>query len=284
VYIAINAFADQFRGKLQRNYQDRVHKELIALERESREGDDATADSDESDFISIFAASIVTEAARLNSAVASGKAYVDIGANLTTSRLTSYGFLSEAQIAGVRKWQRTAVLDDRTCEFCRGLHGRIFKVPNAIAKLQEQLLQLGQGDEAMANMPFPSQSLKKLQGGLSTDAVEQGGLQLPPSHPLCRCTMVRVGNVPPTQVFMPGPLIRAPRGSQALAASIKKPGGGVTSVAAPALDDAAAELAAAEGITEVEALLSLEDEAVERSVRAGGILGSVLSDAEDLNR
>jgi len=284
VHAGIASFSDQFRGKLQRTYQERVHKELVKLERESREGDDVTADSDESDFVSIFAADIATEAARLNAAVASGKTYVDIGANMTTSRLTSYGYLSESMSAGVTQFQRTAVLDDRTCAFCRALHGRIFKVPNALAQLQAQLLQLGQGDGAMEGTPFPVQSLKKLQAGMSADDVQDQGLALPPSHPLCRCTMVRIGNVPTKEIFSPGPIIKAPVGSQALAASLRRRGGGVTSVAAPALDDAAAELAAAEGITEVEALLALEDEALERSTRTGGLIGSALSAEEDINR
>lgn len=281
---AISGFADQFRGKLLRTYQDRVHRELIKLERESREGDDVGADSDESEFVSIFAADIATEAARLNSAVASGKAYVDIGANMTTSRLTSYGYLSESMIAGVQQFQRTAVLDDGTCAFCRALHGRIFKVPNALQQLQDQLLKLGEGGDALSGTPFPVQSLKKLQGGMDADAVQEQGLALPPSHPLCRCTMVRVGNVPKKELFNEGRIIRAPIGSRALAASLRRPGGGVTSVAAPVLDDAAAELAAAEGISEVEALLLLEDEALERSTRAGVITGSILSDEGDLNR
>ena len=65
----------------------------------------------------------------LNDAVVNGgKVAADLGAQLTTSRLVSLGFLSEAQKLGVSKYQVDEVLDDRTCPVCEYMNGKTFDV------------------------------------------------------------------------------------------------------------------------------------------------------------
>ena len=63
-------------------------------------------------------------ALKLNSAVSGGtQAVVDINANLTTSRMISYGFISEQITRNVETFQISEVLDKRTCPVCEGMHG-----------------------------------------------------------------------------------------------------------------------------------------------------------------
>ena len=47
----------------------------------------------------------------------------DIGANLTTSRLASYGFLAEASGDGVTTYKISSVNDDNVCPVCDALDG-----------------------------------------------------------------------------------------------------------------------------------------------------------------
>jgi len=62
--------------------------------------------------------------ALLRATVGDGRATFDIQANLTTSRLISYGFLAEATARGITTYQVSEVLDTRTCPVCQYMHGK----------------------------------------------------------------------------------------------------------------------------------------------------------------
>ena len=97
-----------------------------------------------------------------------GKMLVDIGANLTTSRLISYGFLAQAQASNEVEYQINEVeyqinevLDDLICPFCRRMHGRVFKVAKAATFMDTVLRQ--QDVEALKSLaPFPKQDKASL--------------------------------------------------------------------------------------------------------------------------
>lgn len=142
----------------------------------------------------------------LNKAVlGNGRMMASIAANLTTSRLVSYGFLAQAKVKGISTYQLQAVLDRRTSQVCRRLHGRTFKVDLAFQHL-EQVLQITNPEELKTMAPFVKgnkdtlHELEKL-----TDAqLAARGVMVPPFHPGCRTLLVKRGTVSTTEtVFEP---------------------------------------------------------------------------------
>ncbi|MEJ6846736.1 ADP-ribosyltransferase [Sinorhizobium fredii] len=134
---------------------------------------------------------------RLNAAVlGTGRAVVDIGANLTTSRLVTLGFLSEAMVHEIDTYQVNEVLDDRICPVCRYMHGKTFDVVHEHGRV---LAALGTMDpkELKSSAPWPGQSrdgLKKLYD-MSAQELQSAGYGSPPYHPLCRGVLVLAGTV-----------------------------------------------------------------------------------------
>ncbi len=130
-----------------------------------------------------------------------GKGLVDAGANLTTSRLMAYGFLSESRSRGFLTYQVTEVLDGRTCPVCRGMHGKIFRAAPALERLERTLLTTDPMQLKTMN-PFPSQAAKgiKLLAGLTNTEMERRGWNTPPYHPSCRGVLVKRGTVPKGEI------------------------------------------------------------------------------------
>lgn len=129
----------------------------------------------------------------LNLAVAEGKALIDIGANVLTSRMVSYGFLVEATEQGLETYQITAVLDTSTCPVCKGMNGRVFKVDSSLSRLDIAVRTLDP-NELKGLTPWPSQSKTSLAelATLSNAQLQERGYGIPPFHPRCRCTLMRV--------------------------------------------------------------------------------------------
>lgn len=133
----------------------------------------------------------------LNAAVmGTGKAMVSIAANLSTSRLVSFGFLEQARVMGVASYQVSEVLDRRTCPVCAHMHGKVFSVAQAHAHLASVLAT--EDPEALKAMaPWPRQdaaSLDQLRG-LDAAGLQAKGWATPPYHPLCRGQLVKSGAV-----------------------------------------------------------------------------------------
>lgn len=134
---------------------------------------------------------------RLNEAVlGTGGEIIDLGANLTTSRLVSFGFLSEATQQGVTAYQVNEVLDDRTCKVCQYMHGKEFKVSSERARLMQAIGAQDPQDLASTS-PWPGQSNDALQGlyGMSPEEMQAAGFGSPPYHPGCRGVLVMTGSV-----------------------------------------------------------------------------------------
>ena len=144
-------------------------------------------------------------AARLNAAVASGgKRVLEAGANLTTSRLSTYGALSEANARGITVFQLNEVLDERTCGLCRRMHGRTFQVGPPLARM-DSLLRITDPMELKTAAPFPSQSKAGLASldGMTPGQMQENGIDVPPFHPYCRGVLARKGTVPASQLWTP---------------------------------------------------------------------------------
>ena len=269
VGLGIQTLENQFRDQysMRRTLVNTIHRELQRLERLSLEEHSHT-DGD-SDFQSIFKQDITGGIA---GAFGAGVGLTNIGANLTTSRLTTFGFLSEANAAGITRYQRTAVLDGKTCPVCIGLHGRIFDVPPALQAVTQQLVAT-QNPDALKGVPFPSQSQAGLAqlNSMSREELQAAGFDFPPSHPLCRCTLVRVGVVPRSEVLGAFPI-----GAQALDAArpeapidhgLSVEGRGLDA-AVDATDDDSVLEAIGLGLTGDALLAYVEDEEDEAQLRA----------------
>lgn len=134
-------------------------------------------------------------AASLNDAVLNGAKVVnDIGANLMTSRLVSYGFLAQASVKGIKTYQLQAVLDNRTSPVCKRLNGKVFRVEASLEFLEE-ILQVTDPDQLAVMSPFVSgnkASLHELEN-LTASQLQARGVMVPPFHPFCRTILVMVG-------------------------------------------------------------------------------------------
>jgi hypothetical protein len=142
----------------------------------------------------------MTLAQRLNAAVmGTGGAVIDVGANLTTSRLVSLGFLAEAVDNTVEVYQVNEQLDEKTCPVCMYMHGKTFRVGQEYGRL---LSVLGTTDpqELRAAAPWPSRTQKGLQAlyGMSLEEMQAAGYGSPPYHPGCRGVPQMVGTVEET--------------------------------------------------------------------------------------
>ena len=170
----------------------RVANELISEERVAQQ--DETYKSDEqvrrdatTGFIRKFQTSV-----RGN-----GKAFINLGSSLHTSRLSAWGFTQEAQFRGISQYQVSEQLDGRTCPVCRTMHGRKFAVAPAANKLQNWLSVKNMA-EPKGVAPWPKQDKKSVArlSKMSRSAVQSNGWDTPPYHPLCRGVLVPAGSVP----------------------------------------------------------------------------------------
>lgn len=152
----------------------------------------------------------------LNAAVlGNGRGLIEVGANLTTSRLVSFGFLDQAQSLDIDTYQVTEILDGRHCPVCAYMHGKTFRVAQEAARV-ERLLQILDPAELRAAAPWPRQdaaSLSQLRA-MSGEELQNAGLGSPPYHPLCRGLLAKAGTVTevirvrtalPAQVVEPAP-------------------------------------------------------------------------------
>ncbi len=186
----LNASVNQFMVGIQNASADALKKGLSKLV--NQEQSLATL-VDKAD------AEVLDLARRINAAVSGrGKALFDAGANMTTSRLVSFGFLSEATAAGQTTYQITEVLDGRTCAVCRRMHGKTFTVMEPLVRIEQQLL-LQDPAEMKAAFPFPKTSKAGLRelDGLSPKEIAERGWDAPPYHPRCRGIMQVTGTVRP---------------------------------------------------------------------------------------
>ncbi len=145
----------------------------------------------------VFKAVIPGFASKLNSAVANGGQAIDTAANLTTSRLSSFGALSQADAMGIGSYQISEILDTLTCAVCRRMHGRKFRVKKALQQT-EQILLTQNPQELATSQPWANQSRQGISdlSNMSEDQLVEKGLNRPPYHPACRGILVPVGTVP----------------------------------------------------------------------------------------
>lgn len=137
---------------------------------------------------------------RLNEAVlGTGKMVVDVGANLTTTRLVTFGFLAEAQERQLTTYQINEELDDRTCPVCEYMHGKTFQVASEYSRVLSALATQDPR-ELKSSAPWPKQTKAGLQAlnGMTEAELQAAGYGSPPFHPGCRGILAKVGTVEET--------------------------------------------------------------------------------------
>jgi hypothetical protein len=110
-----------------------------------------------------------------------------------SSRLSTWGFVAEAQTVGVTKYRVTAVLDGRTSKFCRFINGHVFEVKDA-ARSIDASLSVDDPNDLKTVQPWPSQTKAAMAeyADMSTQDLVDANLHIPPYHPNCRTMLVKV--------------------------------------------------------------------------------------------
>lgn len=121
-----------------------------------------------------------------------GRQMFDLAGSGYVSRMRSYGLLKEMSPGAA--YQVQAILDDRTTDICRFMHGRTFTASDGLARI-EAGLSSDSPDVWRALSPWP----KPGTAGFPTEQDDLGalGLHAPPYHPLCRSILVPVGALAP---------------------------------------------------------------------------------------
>ena len=136
------------------------------------------------------------------------KSYWETVAAVHTNRARSFSHLRSYAEAGVTRFQQVAVLDESTTPICEMLDGRIFSVAHAADRFNafEDATDV---DEAKEAMPFMRvvQNQILIPGGdvagtigprggignqISSTALQDAGMSMPPHHFRCRTTVVPV--------------------------------------------------------------------------------------------
>jgi hypothetical protein len=129
---------------------------------------------------------------------ATGGSVVTAAASTHTSRLATYGFLTEAKLFDVTQYRVSEQLDGRTCKVCRRMHGEIFDVDDSYERL-DGILRIDNPQTLKQASPWPSQSKGGLAelSALTNGQLKSRGLGFPPYHPNCRGVLLPVDGFSP---------------------------------------------------------------------------------------
>ena len=110
-----------------------------------------------------------------------------IATTLQASRMAVYGMAAEATARGITTYVVNEVLDGKTCPVCRMMHGREFKVVDALEKM-ETVLSVDSVEDFASLAPFPSQKPENVAklGEMTGPQLKSLGYDTPPYHPGCR--------------------------------------------------------------------------------------------------
>ncbi len=116
-----------------------------------------------------------------------GTQFSRAAAALMISRMSSAGFMAQAQASGIKQYRVSEVMDAATCPVCSLMHNKTYAVSDGAA-LSGAIMGATDPESLKAVAPFPSQSAANVKrlGGMSQGQLVAGGMNLPPYHPNCR--------------------------------------------------------------------------------------------------
>lgn len=112
----------------------------------------------------------------------------------SASRIRNYADISSMHSAGIKRYEISAVMDERTSEICQNMNGRIFTVQQGI-DLLNRYATADTPEDFLKITPWVSiETLSKIAGNGSlasqSDNLAEAGLNLPPYHGLCRTVVL----------------------------------------------------------------------------------------------
>ena len=116
-----------------------------------------------------------------------GYQYWDVAASAALVRARSFGAISGMEEAGIAEYEILAMQDERMCPICGEMDGRAFSVAVTRERINN-VLNIKDPEAFKQAMPWQTESPK----GLSNAALQNAGMNLPPFHGRCRCTLVTV--------------------------------------------------------------------------------------------
>jgi hypothetical protein len=114
--------------------------------------------------------------------------YWRLVANAAASRSYHYGLLKGGSAIGRTGYRYEAVIDERTSEVCRVLHGREWRIDDAVG-LIEKIASAEDPEEVKSISPWLKPSDVE---GLTNKELRDLGVILPPAHGNCRSTLVLI--------------------------------------------------------------------------------------------
>lgn len=116
-----------------------------------------------------------------------GTQFSRAAAALMISRMSTAGFMAQAQASGIKQYRVSEVMDAATCPVCSLMHNKTYSVSDGAA-LSGVIMGATDPESLKAVAPFPSQSAANVKrlGGMSQQQLVLGGMNLPPYHPNCR--------------------------------------------------------------------------------------------------
>lgn len=127
----------------------------------------------------------------------SGDRLLQMVSGLHTNRLSSWGFIAESDMRGLTTYRLNAMLDNRTSEFCRFIHGKTFTIEDARGII-EQGVHADDPNALKEIHPWPLQTRAAMEeyAKLSNEELVARKLHVPPFHPYCRTMMVKEKSQP----------------------------------------------------------------------------------------
>lgn len=116
-----------------------------------------------------------------------GTQFSQAAASLMISRLSTAGFMMQAQASGVKEYIVSEVLDGVTCGICSEMNNKRFPIDAGVA-MSSAIMQATDPDSLKMIAPFPSQSAANVKRVSNMDQGQLigAGMNLPPYHPNCR--------------------------------------------------------------------------------------------------
>ncbi|MGI4991060.1 hypothetical protein ACRXCV_00390 (plasmid) [Halobacteriovorax sp. GFR7] len=128
-----------------------------------------------------------------DSAGLAGENNIKLISSLHSSRLAQYGFTVEAQVRAITFYGINAVLDGRTSDICKHMHGKVFPVEYAYEQ-SIKLLATEDPDELKYLAPWATKASDlALLKSMNTSELMAAGWAIPPFHPYCRTYIDEAG-------------------------------------------------------------------------------------------
>jgi hypothetical protein len=142
-----------------------------------------------------------------------GTQFSRAAAALMISRMSTAGFMAQAEASGVQTYRVSEKMDSATCPVCSLMHDKTYPVSSGVA-LSGAIMNMTDPESIKSVAPFPSQSAAnvKAMSNMSQGQLIAGGHNLPPYHPNCRGIVtleVKNRGASLSEVAVPGVALRS---------------------------------------------------------------------------